>query len=303
MARLTLQESVRMLETAFDASITHFDVARSYGYGEAEKAVGAFISDKREQITLTTKLGILPPKRSVGLGIAKAGARKLTAFFPGLRLALRNRASQLVTSGNFSVDAAKQSLVTSLKELKTSYVDVLLLHECRYEDLSIELLEFLNTCVKDGTIRAFGTATTPEETQRILNLSPEFAPVVQFPSNIFNGKLGYVELPAKHTPITHSIFDGTGVARLSRFISSTPERGRSWSEQIGTDLTAPTVLSRLLLTQAAHANSKGLVVCSSLNPRHIYTNAQAISETAFSTEQIGTFERLVSEHLTQLGTP
>ena len=43
MARLGRRESVRLLEVAHDSGITHFDTARSYGYGEAESAVGDFL--------------------------------------------------------------------------------------------------------------------------------------------------------------------------------------------------------------------------------------------------------------------
>ena len=295
MARLKLRESVTLLEEAFEAGITHFDVARSYGYGEAEKAVGAFVADKREQVTVTTKLGILPPKRSFGLDIAKSGARKLVRFFPGMRSALRSQAGQLVSAGNFSVEAAQQSLATSLRELKTSYVDILLLHECRYEDLSDDLLEFLNGCVKNGSVRVFGLATTPEETQRILSLNPAFAPVVQFPSNVFNSKLGYLELPPAHTAITHSVFNPTVTEHLRRFVLGTPEREQSWSERIGADLTEPAALSRLVLSQAAHANPRGAVVFSSLNVQHIRSNTQTVSEGTFSPEQLGAFEHLVRE--------
>ncbi len=81
MARIKQKESVELLETAFEAGITHFDVARSYGYGEAEKAVGAFIADKRDQVTVTTKLGRLqglplPPPNEGFQGYATKGVNR-----------------------------------------------------------------------------------------------------------------------------------------------------------------------------------------------------------------------------------
>src|SRR3954466_15030358 len=54
MARLGRAESTRLLEAAFDAGISHFDTARSYGYGEAESALGDFIRGRREQVTVAT---------------------------------------------------------------------------------------------------------------------------------------------------------------------------------------------------------------------------------------------------------
>src|SRR3954447_9867374 len=57
---LDRSSSLRLLETAFDAGITHFDVARSYGYYEAEPVLGEMIIARRDQVTMS-KAGILPP--------------------------------------------------------------------------------------------------------------------------------------------------------------------------------------------------------------------------------------------------
>src|SRR5438132_8550034 len=122
MARLDRAASVRCLEAAFDAGLTHFDVARSYGYGEAEAAVGRFIRDKRDRVTVTTKLGIEPPRASAGLATAKSVARLAVRVAPGLRRVARRRAAQLVSARRFGVEDARASLETSLRELATDYV-------------------------------------------------------------------------------------------------------------------------------------------------------------------------------------
>src|SRR5438105_7640592 len=84
MARTGRAESIRLLEAAFDAGITHFDVARSYGYGEAESALGAFLAGRRDQVTVTTKLGLGPPRGSGLLKVAKVAARAAVAAAPPL---------------------------------------------------------------------------------------------------------------------------------------------------------------------------------------------------------------------------
>ena len=77
MAQTSRAESVMLLETAFDAGVTYYDVARSYGYGEAESAVGDFLRGKRDQITLATKLGISPPAQTRSLAMAKSVVRRI----------------------------------------------------------------------------------------------------------------------------------------------------------------------------------------------------------------------------------
>jgi aryl-alcohol dehydrogenase-like predicted oxidoreductase len=52
-----------MLERAFALGITHFDVARAYGFGRAEGILGKFLRGRRDQVTVATKLGLQPPRR------------------------------------------------------------------------------------------------------------------------------------------------------------------------------------------------------------------------------------------------
>ena len=54
----------RVLQTAFDAGVRHFDTARYYGYGEGEGILGRFLKSRRSDVTITTKFGIEPPRRT-----------------------------------------------------------------------------------------------------------------------------------------------------------------------------------------------------------------------------------------------
>lgn len=62
-AALSRSGRLRLLETAFDQGIHHFDTAPLYGQGEAEALLGVFARGRRERITITTKFGLLPTPR------------------------------------------------------------------------------------------------------------------------------------------------------------------------------------------------------------------------------------------------
>jgi aryl-alcohol dehydrogenase-like predicted oxidoreductase len=297
MGRIGRRESLRILETAYDAGVTHFDVARSYGFGEAEEVLGDLLSTKRDKVTVTTKFGILPPRRSTGLDVAKAVARKLVTLNPRTRRVLRQRAAKLVTGGHFSVQDAKSSLKRSLQELRTDYVDILLLHDCSAEDLeSDDLLEFLEVCVKEGKIRYFGTATDLNSTQQILQFHKSFTPIVQLANSVLNRNIDYLPPHPSSAVITHSAL-GTGLKRLHKYVLSSARRTSKWSNAVGKDCSKLSVISGLMLNYAVRANPPGVVLFSSQNERNILLNTASVSDSVFSGDQIERFLDLVTQDL------
>ncbi len=62
-AALTGSGRLRLLETAFEHGIHHFDTAPLYGQGEAEGLLGRFARSRRDRLTITTKFGLLPQAR------------------------------------------------------------------------------------------------------------------------------------------------------------------------------------------------------------------------------------------------
>ncbi len=299
MARIQLPESVRILESAFDAGVTHFDVARSYGYGEAEKAVGTFAANKRDKISITTKFGILPPRRSTSLDVAKAIARKVVAVFPGMRTMLRNKAASLVSAGRFNVQDAKNSIETSLRELNTDYIDILMLHECSVSDLqSEELLNFLQILVKKGSIRYFGTATTFESTQNILQSNrPAYTSIIQFPSDPLNQNIQKLP-PANSAKLIHSPL-GQGLQQIYKYVTSSPAIASEWSKALGADCSNINSISRLMLGYALESNPLGIVLFSSVKEQNIRANTAA-GDGGVTEEQLKNFSTLVAQNIASI---
>ena len=183
MARLGRRESVRLLEVAHDSGITHFDTARSYGYGEAESAVGDFLVGRRDGVTVATKLGIVPPRRSRARDAAKAVARVAVSRAPGLRSRLARRAQAMTEMGRFDPGEARVSLETSLRELRVDGVDLLLLHEFRPADAQTEgLLDFLHDVLREGKAGSFGIATDQASTAAIVAGRPSSRPSCSAPT-------------------------------------------------------------------------------------------------------------------------
>jgi len=294
MARLGRRESLRLLEVAHDSGITHIDTARSYGYGEAESAVGEFLSRHRDGVTVATKLGMVPPRPSRALRTAKSLARYAVRRVPALRPLVRRPAQSLGGSGCFEPDEARTSLETSLRELGVETIDILLLHECRPRDLETEgLLAFLEDVVREGKVRYFGVGTDPDSTRTIVESRPEFARVVQVADDAVDAILERLPISAGTAVVTHSAVRRQ-LPTLTALMAD-EERRRGWSEALGLDCGRVETLGTLLLSYALQSNPNGPVLFSSASEDRIRANARLVERPVVSAEQVAVFTRLARE--------
>lgn len=157
---LTYRKALENLATAYDAGITHFDVARLYGFGTAEKILGQFIKDKRDKVTVTSKFGIFPGNQLMGNLYVQNFARHTFRILK--KLPIKQQAQQaanevVLQHRNFSVGDAEKSLHTSLQALRTDHIDYYLLHEpCIADTQSAALQQFLQQQQRKGCIGAYG---------------------------------------------------------------------------------------------------------------------------------------------------
>lgn len=263
MGRHGRHASLRALHTAFDAGINYFDVARSYGYGRAERLLGDFLKGRRDHCVVATKFGILPPPETVfravarpivrtGLALAKrAGFGSVDRL---LRKGIEKGAGARVARGQFSPALARASLDTSLRELGCDSVDVLWLHACGPDDVTDELRATLDGFVAAGKIRHYGPATDPVACRAILARHPDL-PLAQVPHNVWDDGLSAT---GGRPTVIHSVL-GTAEQK-ARIRAAAPREIR---------LGNPDTFA---LRFALAANPTGVSVLGMADPRHIAAN-------------------------------
>src|SRR5262249_47915035 len=125
----------------------------------AEDVVGNLVQSHRNDFILTTKVGIARPKFPGLVSLARKTLRPIAAQLPTMKQIALRQTQALVTSGLFHPDQVRSSLESSLRRLKTEWVDILLLHEPMTGDLTPDLLRELDGFVSSGRVRLLGTGT------------------------------------------------------------------------------------------------------------------------------------------------
>jgi aryl-alcohol dehydrogenase-like predicted oxidoreductase len=292
------KKALQLLGTAFDAGVRHFDVARYYGYGESERILGTFLKSHRAEVTITTKFGIEPPRRTNALRFAMQAGRRLVQFVPAARSFLRRRAQGLVRSGAFSVKDAQTNLETSLRELGTDYIDFYLLHEYTLSENSPdELVAFLADTVNAGKIRYFGLATGIENTLRALECQAELCSIVQFENSVLRRNVERLPRGGPHQLIiTHGSLTAS-YHSVHTFLKTHAELARNWSTKLAVDCSKDETISALMLNYSVQANQNGLVLFSSKNTSRVNRNVRAVLEPEISPAQVELFGQLVERDL------
>lgn len=151
---LSEQEAVELLHQALDSGINFFDTARLYG--NSEQLIGQAFSSIRNEVVLCTKC--VHFKRGDG-SIPTYGE-------------LRN--------------IIEDSLMESLKALKTDYVDVFMLHSGETDILENEDVQRIFTdLTQKGVTRAIGVSVyKPEETKLAINSG--IWNLIQLPFNLMD---------------------------------------------------------------------------------------------------------------------
>lgn len=152
---LRRQDREQLLFAALDSGFTHFDTARMYGEGMAERSLGRYLGARRQEVTLATKFGIpadsmlekapflIYPKRAFG---------KLT------RIVSRRNVSEPTRC--LTGRCLEASLHASLRALQTDWIDILFIHEPRGADREalLALADDLERLRQSGKVRYLGLA-------------------------------------------------------------------------------------------------------------------------------------------------
>jgi aryl-alcohol dehydrogenase-like predicted oxidoreductase len=277
------RDSLKLLETAYDGGIRHFDVAPRYGYGEAESCLGDFLQNHRGQITITTKYGIAPPKNSPIIKLGRSIAGPIVRQLPNLKKRLAHAAkaaTQNPERPSFTATQAKASLDRSLTALRTDHIDLWLLHEATATDLQDDtLLPLLEAEVKRGTIGAFGIGSSADKIPSLLATHPAYCRTLQYEWSVLDSRIPDAPLqPQAPFRIHHRALTDNFRALHAALIKNQPLCQR-WSTPINTDLSHPEALARLMLKASLVMNPTSIILFSSKNPAHIHANIYTADDT------------------------
>ena len=265
----------RLLDVAHDAGIRHFDVGRSYNRGQAEAVVGRFLMGGGEDVTVTSKYGILPDAGPLHL----RAARKLLG--PLVRRLRRGGALPAPQGGGapppmrraaFTADDARASLQTSQRLLRRDRLDFFLLHEASPDELQDPgLLAFLEDAAARGVIGAFGVGGAAERKTALIAQAPGFCQVLQFDWTLLDS-------PTPEAPfqVRYRVFSRSN-PRVRAALND-PQTLGVWSNATGLDLARPGEAQRLLLKAAMETRPHDLILVSSTDPAHILANVETAED-------------------------
>ena len=279
----TQTERRRLLETAYEYGIRHFDVARMYGLGSAEKEIGHFARGRRGELILATKFGIAPTRLADGVAKFQKPVRRLLTAIPSLRDQARSRAAgprsgragaMLYRAPEYHATSARSSLERSLRELGTEYVDLFLLHEPGPEDVQTDdVSAYLESARDAGLVRAWGVSGEPGVSAQVIRSLGGRPEIFQVRDDVFlRGTVGSEGIPA--ATITFGALS-RALPRILQHVTANDERRRTWSERVGVDCGIPEVVATLLLRWAMRQNDSGVVIFGTVRPDHIRSAVEA----------------------------
>jgi L-glyceraldehyde 3-phosphate reductase len=287
----------RILFTAFDLGINHFDLANAYGPppGTAEERVGRILRDDfgahREEIVIATKAGV--------------------AIHPGPNAKTKNRKNLL------------PRLDESLRRLGTDYVDIWYVHGPDEGTPLEETLGALDQAVRSGKALYTGVSSyqgdMTSETMRICERNGLVKPRVHQP--IYNMRNRWIEddlLPVTAREGMGVIsFMALGGGRLTeKYLNGIPNDSRAASESthLSKDVFTPSLLS-VLRKLDDHAKQRGQslaqmaiawvlqdprvtsTIIGASRPEQVTENVKAFENTSFSEEELNLVDAILAEEV------
>jgi aryl-alcohol dehydrogenase-like predicted oxidoreductase len=287
MGRTGRAASLHALESAFDHGVNVFDVARSYGYGEAEALLGEFLRGKRDRAVVITKFGIQSAPQSRWQRALKPIARRFLRNIPSLRRAVRSRIAAEFHPDQFSIPALRASFEQSLRQLRTDHVDVLLAHAAPVSILQQDdLLAAMERLVSDGKVRVVGVSGDRALIDAALTMEAPAVAALQFPANLIVGIPPALPMSESRLTMANQPFGGVeGVAatraRIEQIRNQVPPLLREKLATIDRETIADVVLSLLL-----RGSSIDMVVASMMAAENLRANLNALERSRFSDAEV-----------------
>jgi aryl-alcohol dehydrogenase-like predicted oxidoreductase len=256
--------------------VTWFDLAPAYGAGEAETIFSKYLAGRRDGVSILTKVGLAPPRRSPLLRTAYAVARPLLGIAHGLRKTARGTGATRNRALEITPQLIESSIAQSLAKLGTEHVEVLALHDPDPRAVVDEkVLRALQRVLERGQARFVGVAGSLEAC--LAGARPGF-PYAVFQTAVRPGAdhVGAIRSTAGRevTIIGHSVFgvDGTKDRLMATMRADASARARLVQAGYdGADLERSA--ATLLLDAALASNPAGVTLVSMFGRSHLASNA------------------------------
>jgi aryl-alcohol dehydrogenase-like predicted oxidoreductase len=293
LGRASRKESLTALAAAFDSGITFYDTARSYGYGGSEGLLGEFFEGNRDKVVLCTKFGILPASQGGWKQKIKPLARAVVKAIPALRKAAQQQAASQFVGGQFDMATLKSSFETSLRELRTDYVDMLILHAAPESVLAQDdLLEALGRLIEAGKVRMAGISAELPVISRYFADRPKPLTTAQFALNL--SLMDFVAETRRNSDlllVANHPYGGPGgnASACIDALRQSPTLSQSLREKLAPG--DPQVLPEVVLNCILDGTGVTAVIPAMMQPRHIASNIAAVEKCRFSSEELNLLRR------------
>lgn len=281
-SRVAPRAGLRALAAAHDAGLNWFDVAPSYGAGQAETLLGLFAKGRRDQIVICSKVGLAPPAHNDRLRMVYALGRPIAGAARGLRRRFRGFAATRNRRLELTPDLVRRALDQSLVRLGTDYLDVFALHDplpadMRRDDIRAALHD-LQAAGKARVISCAGGA------EAIAAAKPDPFRILQRAD--LPGDAGTCAPSIDFDLVTHSVIGIGGAAdRLSRAISA-DKTLRQRLSGICDEHVPHRIACNLLLRRAMARNPQGVVLLSLFGHGHLNEACSAVNAPPLSAEDL-----------------
>jgi aryl-alcohol dehydrogenase-like predicted oxidoreductase len=266
-SRVSPAKGLHALHLAFEGGVTWYDVAPPYGDGQAEALLGQFLQGRRDQVAICTKVGIGRREVSAPKKLIRSFARPVVKAFPQLRAGLA-RMRRPTSRAAITADGIEASVVRSLRNLRTDYIDVLALHEPTPGEVTDpQIIEALSGVVAKGYVRALSVAGEADSISASTPL--DCFSLGQTPDNPFDRGLDHLGACPDRFLVTHSIFGSGALERFAALLARHP-KARERLIAIGYERYAHP--SEILMDYALANNPNGVVLASMFSPGHITSN-------------------------------
>ncbi|MDO4550313.1 MAG: aldo/keto reductase [Planctomycetia bacterium] len=147
------KDSISAIHAALDVGINFFDTAPMYGYGRSEEILGrALVGRPRDQVVLATKCGLICSQEDWPEGKGEFH------FYATENGAGNGARSDFRVYKYLRPESIREELESSLRRLKTDYVD---LYQTHWQDHTSKIAETMETLLdlkREGKIRAIGVS-------------------------------------------------------------------------------------------------------------------------------------------------